>query len=140
LKTSPDIELLLADNIVFLYRLVCQCQVEKLVLTIQPASLITSTSLENFDGEQTWINKNSCIQQYVLTNWFPKQLLAFDVDLVLYQIFLSIYELLLTIIYWYVEENKMFSFTKCKEFLNKYPLKLAELYALFLFMLYSLDQ
>jgi hypothetical protein len=52
LKMSPDTELLLTDNTVFLYRLVCQCQVEKLVLTIQPASVITSTSLENFGGKQ----------------------------------------------------------------------------------------
>jgi len=67
-------------------------------------------------------------------------MLAFDVDLVLYQILLSIYELLLPTIYWYVEENKMCLFTKCnKEFLNKYPTKSAELYASFLFMLYSLD-
>jgi len=30
--------------------------VEKLVLTIQPASVITSTSLENFDGKQNMDN------------------------------------------------------------------------------------
>jgi hypothetical protein len=46
--------------------------VEKLVLTIQPASIKTSTSLENFDGNKTCINKNSCIQQFVRTKLISK--------------------------------------------------------------------